>query len=193
MMSRSSLILLAVLGGSFLRNVSSAQIVITYPVPPATKLESFDTNISSIIIKATTEVGSLSVNAGVVSVRCREITDAGSGRKEQGIAMEITQTGQRKDTLLIDYDEIPSLLTAIDYLNKIDFSVTALNAFDAAYTTKGGFRVAAIGVRRTSGIQFAVRDARTDTAPLIFSRTDMSQFGSLIDQAKRKLDSPGGS
>ena len=192
MMRRSSLILLAVLGCSFLRNVSPAQVAIAYPVPPATKLASFDTNNSSIIIKATTEIGSLTVNAGVVSVRCREITDAGSGRKEQGIAMEITQSGQRKDTLLIDYDEIASLLSAIDYLNKLDFSVTAMNAFDAAYTTKGGFRVAAIGLRRTSTIQFAIRDARTDTTSFIFSRTDLSQFGSLIDQARKKLDSPDG-
>jgi hypothetical protein len=191
-MHRLSVILLAILSCSFLANSSPAQVAIIYPAPPATKLESFDTNISTVIIKATSEIGALSVNTGIVSVRCREITDTGSGRKEQGIAMEITPAGQPRDTLLIDYDEVASLLNAIDYLNKLDFSVTPLNAFDAAYTTRGGFRVAAYGIRRTSAIQFSVRDARTNTTPVIFLRTDLAQFGNLVDQAKKNLDSIGG-
>jgi hypothetical protein len=191
-MRRVSVILLAVLGCSLLANSSPAQVAVIYPPPPATKLESFDTNVSSVIIKATTEVGVLSLATGIVSVRCREITDTGSGRKAQGLAMEITLAGQPRDTLLIDYDEIASLLSAIDYLNKLDFSVTPLNAFDATYTTRGGFRVAAYGIRRTSAIQFAVRDARTNATPVIFLRTDLAQFGNLVDQAKKNLDSIGG-
>src|SRR5882724_11127864 len=75
-MRGSILIFLTVLGYSFLRNSSHAQVANPCPVAPATKLESFDTNIASVVIKATTEIGSLSVNAGLVSVRCREITDA---------------------------------------------------------------------------------------------------------------------
>jgi hypothetical protein len=188
-MRRLTLILLAVLGCSLLSNSSHAQVANTCPVPPATKLESFDTNVSTIVIKGTTETGSLSANTGVVSVRCREITLASSGHKEQGIALEITQKDQTRDTLLIDYDEISSLLDAIDYLNKLDFSVTSLNFFDATFTTKGGFRIAAFGRQRTGAIQFAVRDARTNLAPIIFTRDEMARFGGLIEQAKRKLDS----
>jgi len=158
-------------------------------VVPATKLESFDTNISTVVIKATTQVGSLSVNSGIVSVRCREVTDASNGHKEQGIAIAIAQTGQDKDKLLIDYDEIHSLLSAIDYLNRLDFSVTPLNAFDATFTTKGGFQMAAVGAQRTSAIYFSVRDVRTTLAPVMFSRDEVSRFRALIDQAKTKLDS----
>jgi hypothetical protein len=191
-MHKESLMVLMVLGCSLVGNLSPGQVANTSLAPPATKLESFDTNLSSVIIRATTEIGTVSVNTGIVSVRCREITDTGSGRKEQGIAMEITQRDVPRDTVLIDYDEIAPLLSAIDYLNQVDFSVTALNAFDATYTTRGGFRVAAFGTRRNSAIQFAVRDARTNSTPVIFLRTDMSQFGGLIDQAKKKLDSVRG-
>ncbi|HWX23125.1 MAG TPA: hypothetical protein VN578_24750 [Candidatus Binatia bacterium] len=188
-MLRLTLILLAVLGCSLLGNFAQAQVTIVYPVPPATKLESFDTNIATVIIKATTEIGSVAVNTGVVSVRCREITDTASGRKEQGIAMELTQRPQARDRLLIDYDEIDSLLNALHYLNTLNISVTPLNAFDAEYTTKGGLRIAAFGTRPNGGVQFTVRDARTNSAPVLFSRDDMSRFGSLINQAKGKLDS----
>jgi len=57
-------------------------------------------------------------------------------------AVEIGRQGQFKDMMLIDYDELASPLNAIDYLSKLDVSVSSLNSFDAAYTTKGGFRPA---------------------------------------------------
>jgi hypothetical protein len=188
-MGRLSLTLLTVLGNLLLGNSVVAQVANNCPVAPTTKLESFDTNVSIVIIKATTEMGSLSFKNAVVTVRCREITDTSSGRKEQGVAMEITQKGQSRDTLLIDYDEIPSLLSAFNYLQSLDVSVTSLNAFDALYTTKGGFRIAALGTRQTGAIQFAVRDARTNAAPAVFSREEMTRLWSMLQQAKATLDS----
>jgi hypothetical protein len=90
--------------------------------------------------------------------------------------------------MLIDYDELPSLLAAIDYLSKVEVSVSPMETFDAAYTTKGGFRIAALGTRRTGLVQFGVRDTRNNAAPVVFSREEMTRLGSLIDQAKRQLD-----
>jgi hypothetical protein len=180
---------LAVLTGSCFTISSTAQIANTIPLPPATKLESFNTNVSSVIFRATSELGSISVNTGVLLVRCREITDTATGHKEQGMAMEIVQKGQAEDRLLLDYDEITSLSTAINYLTKLDVSMTPLNSFDASYTTKGGLRVAALGSRRTGVIQFSVRDARISMSPLIFSRQELAQLGTLVDQARSTLDS----
>ena len=191
-MRRLALVLSALLGVCF-GPQSPAQVVNSYPMPPATKMESLDTNVDCIILKATSEVGSLSLNAGVVSVRFRESTDLSSGRREQGIVIEIVQRGQPRDTLLIDHDECLPLSTAMNYLNKVDFGVTPLNAFDAVYTTKGGFRVAVVGVRATGAIQYAIRDARIDSTPIVLSRQDLSRLGALIDQAKAKIDLLGGS
>jgi hypothetical protein len=191
-MRRSALIILAVLSCSLPGFPVSGQVstLVVAPTPaPATKLEAFDTNVSTVIIKATTEIGSIAVNAGTVSVRCREITDNGSGQKEQGIAVEMMLTGQTRDTLLVDYEEVAPLLAAIDYLIKLDFNVTSLNAFDATYTTRGGFRVAAFGLRRNSTVQFAIRDVRTNLAPVAFSLQDLSRLRTFIDQAKTTLDS----
>ena len=186
------LTLILVLGCSLLGRPAPAQVatlVVAPTPPPATKLEAFDTNTSTVIIKATTEIGSISVNAGIVSVRCRETTDTGNGHKEQGIAFEITLKGQSRDTILVDYDEIAPLLSAIDYLNRLDFNVTSLNAFDATYTTQGGFRVAAFGLRRNSTVQFTIRDVRTNLTPVAFSLQDLARLRTLIDQAKTTLDS----
>ncbi len=180
---------LAILGFALPLIAAQAQVTNVVCWLPATKLEAFDTNLSVVILKASTDVGAISADAGDVGVRGREITDASTGLKEQGIALDITVKGQAKDTLLIDYDEIASLVTAIDYITKLDVSVTPLTAFDAAYTTKGGFRIAALGTRRTGVIQFGVRDARSLSTPVVFSRDDMSRLSGLINQAKGVLDS----
>jgi hypothetical protein len=173
----------------FSLSITPAYAQFTNPVVPATKLEAFNTNIGVVILKAGTDVGSISEDAGNVAVKCREITDTSTGQKEQGISIEITPRGQLKETLLIDYDEIASLVTGIDYISKLDVSATPLTSFDAAYTTKGGFRIAALGTRSTGLIQFGVRDARSNSTPVVFSREEMARLSGLINQARGVLDS----
>ena len=171
---------------------AQAQFINILPPPPMTKLESFDTNTEVVILKASTDVGSISADSGVVAVKSKEMTDTSTGHKEQGIALEITPRGQARAVLLIDFDEIPSLVAAIDYINKLDVTVTPLTSFDAAYTTKGGFRIAALGTRNTGAVQFGVRDARTSSTPstpVTFSRDQMTRLSDLINQAKSILDS----
>jgi hypothetical protein len=168
-----------------------AQAQVTNPIIliPATKLESYDTNVGVVVLKCSTEVGAISADAGEVRVRCKEITDTSTGHKEQGLTVEIDAKGQFRSVLQIDYDEIAALLAGMDYLTRLDVSATPLTTFDAAYTTKGGFRVAALGTRRTGAIQFGVRDARTLGSPVVFSRDEMSRLSGLINQAKGTLDS----
>ena len=155
---------------------------------PATKLEGFETNTGTIVIKATAPIGSVPVHGGAVSVRCREIADAGTGRRESGIVVDIA-VGPVEDTMLIDYDELDSLLDGMEYLGKLDWSVTSLPSFSAVYTTKGGFRAVAIGSRRTGNIEFAVRTVRAVRPPLVLLRDQLGQLRSLMEQAKAKLDS----
>lgn len=188
-MRRPTLIPIPLLGFLLFTNPANAQLAFPYPVPPATKLESFDTNVTVVILKAATDVGSISGNTGVVAVKCKEITDTSTGHKEQGLGLEITLKGQPKDTMLIDYDEIAPLVSAIDYIAKLDVTSTPLNSFDAAYTTKGGFRIAALGTRNTGLVQFGVRDARTGSTPVVFSREEMARLAAMINQAKATLDS----
>jgi hypothetical protein len=175
----------------FLALTTSAQTQFTtfYPAAPLTKLESFDTNLEVVVLKATTDVGAISADAGAVGVKCKEMTDTTTGRKEQGIAIEIALRGQPRDVLLIDYDELGALVAAIGYISKLDVTVTPLAAFDAAYTTRGGFRIAALGTRNTGAVQFGVRDARIGSVPVTFSRDQMTRLSELINQAKGILDS----
>jgi hypothetical protein len=158
------------------------------PLLPQTKLEGFETNTGSVILKATAPIGDVAANAGTLSVRCREITDLGTGRREFGIVIAFGENSQPDEMSLVDYDELDSLDNALDYLNKVQWSVTSLPMFDAVYTTRGGFRVAAYGSRRTGGIGFAARNIRLYMRPLQLSRDQLGQLRSLLDQARTKLD-----
>jgi hypothetical protein len=178
-----------VLGFAGFTTLASAQYTNLLQPLPATKLEAFDTNTGIVILKGSTDLGAISAEAGEVGVRCREITDTSTGHKEQGLSLEIIPHGQPRSVLQVDYDEISSLIQAIDYITKLEVTVTPLNSFDAAYTTKGGFRIAALGTRRTGTIQFGVRDTRTGATPVVFSRDDMTRLSALINQGKGTLDS----
>jgi hypothetical protein len=188
-MRRFIAILMAVAGGSLLGVPACAQETNPCVLLPATKLEAFDTNTDTVIIKATAPIGTVPAHGGAVSVRCREITDAGTGRRESGVLVDIKLGDQSDDTMLIDYDELDSLLDGLEYLGQIDWTVTPLPGFDAVYTTKGGFRAVAFGSRRTGNIEFAVRSTRVIKPPLVLSRDQLGQLRSWIGQAKTKLDS----
>jgi hypothetical protein len=189
MMLRLIAIFVSVVGSALLTLPIRAQETNACPPFPATKLEAFETNTDTVIIRATALLGTVSAHGGGVVVRCREITDAGTGHRERGIVMDIAFDAQLEGTALIDYDELDSLLDGLDYLGKLDWSVTSLPDFGAVYTTKGGFRAEARGSRRTGSIEFAVRSTRVNAPRLSLSRDQLGQLRSLIDQAKTKLDS----
>jgi hypothetical protein len=157
---------------------------------PATKLESFETNVGILIVKGTAEIGTVSGAGGDVTIKCREVSDPASGRKERGVALEIIEQGQLKDRLLIDYDELDMLLRGVEIMSKVDASVTPLDSFDAAFTTRGGARLAALG-NRNGSFRFGLRDLRVNLAPIAFSREQMVRFSSLMAEAKKRLDSIG--
>ena len=188
-MRRFMTVLVAVVGGSLLTGLACAQETNGCLLLPATKLEAFETNTDTVIIKATAPIGTVQGNGGEVSVRCREITDAGTGHRESGIVVDITLGGAVEAGLLIDYDELDSLLDGIEYLSKLDWSVTPLPDFQAVYATKGGFRADAHGSRRTGNIEFDVRNMRLSAPKLALSRDQLGQLRSLVEQAKAKLAS----
>jgi len=165
-----------------------AQTTNIYPIPPQTKLESFDTNTDTVVVKGAGLIGTVSANGGSLSIMCEQITDAGTGRIQDGLAIGITGGGVADDVLLIDYDEIGSLLNAIDYLNKVDWSVTPLPSFDAAYTSKGGLRMSAFSSQRNGAIEFAVRTTRSSRPPVLLARDQVTQLRTFVSQAKTKLD-----
>ena len=187
-MQRFIRVLLLAAGFALLPQAGFAQDTNAYYVAPLTRLEALETNTGTIILRATALVGNVAANAGSLTVKCRDFTDTATGRRESGISIDIALGNQREDRLFVDYDEMDSLLNAIDYLNRVDWSVTSFPTFDAYYMTRSGFQLTAFGGRRTGSIEYNARSARSTWPPLALSRDQLAQLRSLVTQAKTQLD-----
>ena len=188
-MRRLKTVIIAVAAGAMLTTAVRGQDTNFCPMLIMTRLEAAQTNIGKITIKATSAVGSINGRGGILTVNCKEVTDVSTGHREYGISIAVTDGEQSGDIALIDYEELDSLVGALDYINKVDWSVSALAGFDAFYTTKDGFRMAAFSSKRSGTIEFAVRTLRANIRPILLARDQVAQFRSLIQQAKSKLDS----
>jgi hypothetical protein len=100
----------------------------------------------------------------------------------------LNQGQELRETRYIDYDELESLINALAYLNKADWLITSLNSFDAAITTRSGFRASAFSSRRSSAIEFAVRTAGSGNPAILLSRDQLAELRGLLEQARTKLD-----
>lgn len=153
---------------------------------PKTEIENFELQTGTVIVKGLGEIGSVTTSAGVISVRCKESIDENTGLKEYGIGVALT-SNQLHGFLVVDYDELDSLIHGLDFLGKITYDATALPSFDATFATKSGLCIAAHSEQRQGAIQDFLQFADTPKIPL--TSVQFAQFQNLISQAKASLDS----
>lgn len=158
------------------------------PSSPKTKLQAFEALTGAVIIKGYTEVGSVA-GMGQLTVSAKEFTNAADGKVQYGITVGVTGGGQfeRESTSFIDYDEIDSLLTGIDYVKAINKSVTKLHGFEAIYRTRDDLTVTVFS-GSDEKIQAAVTSGRFSGATAFISLEKLASFRALIVEAKKTLD-----
>jgi len=157
-------------------------------VPP-TELQAFEARTGTVIIMGAGQVGAVAVDNVNLSVICKESTDVSGGPKQYGLAIEILENNQRLSKLDVDSDELDSLLNGLNYLAKIDYNVTTLPTFVAAYVTKSGFRVGAYTSQRRGAIQYFVEDSSRPGVRILLTPSQLAQFQTLIQEARKNLDS----
>jgi hypothetical protein len=156
---------------------------------PKTKLEAFQIQTGTVVIKGYTEMGRVGA-MGAIEVSAMEFTDATTSKKQQGVLIEIKEAGRldNESRSFIDYDEVDSLLSGLDYISKATNDVTKLLQFEATYKTKDNF--SATTFNNTSGkINAAVSSGRIRPAKAFLSLEKLSELRGLIAQAKQKLES----
>lgn len=152
---------------------------------PATEIENFESQPDTVIVKGFGEVGSITTDTGVISVRCKESQDALAGKRMYGIAVAFTSNSSR-GYLVVDYDELDPLIRSLNYLANISYNVTTLPAFDASVTTRSGLCISAHSERKQGGIQMFVQFGDSWKIPL--TSVQFQQLQSLISQSRTDLD-----
>ena len=159
-------------------------------VPPATKLEAFSARTGIVLVKGFTNLGTVN-GMGRVSIDVREFRDASNPKSAQyGVAFEVKESGrlERENTSYIDEDEIDSLIRGLDYISKIDRSVTTFGNFEAQYRTKGDLSLV---VFSGSGgeISLAVSSGRIGRTRAFLTLADIAQIRTLLGEAKKAIAS----
>lgn len=156
---------------------------------PLTKMEALDSQVGAVLIKNSTYIGSVSGFSGIVMVTSYEFVDAGTGRKDYGIGVEIRETGksEREGRTFIDYDEIDALIRAMDYIIRIERSASMEN-FEAQYRTRGELLVSTF-IRPNGALQAAISIGYFRRAEIIIQPGKFADFRKLIADAKSTLDS----
>lgn len=168
---------------AFAQDGSSGAVDAT-KVPP-TKLEAFSARTGIVLIKGFTTVGTVN-GMGRLTIDAREFRDASNPKQGQyGVAFEVKESGrlERESTSYVDEDEIDSLIRGLDYISKIDKTVTTLGSFEAQYRTKGDFAMTVFS-GRGGEISLAVSSGRIGKASAFLKLTDAEQIKQLLVQAK---------
>jgi hypothetical protein len=178
--------LLAAFGSLLLATLAHAQDTNA----PRTRLEAFEDQADILIVRGAALLGEVHAGAGLVSVVAKESKVVPSGRKEYGVAIGVAKAATApEDSTVIDYDELDSLISALDYVSAVNYSVTSLPSFDAGFTSRGGLRVFAYtSLRRPGTIQAAVQGGHMANARLVLTPAQLAQFTTLVRQAKAQLD-----
>jgi len=140
----------------------------------------------AVIIKGFGQIGSVAAGTDVISVRSKESTDISTGHRLYGLSIEIEGNPLPRQRIYVDDNEMDSLISAINFLIKIDYDVTSLPGFEASYTTKAGLRVGAHSIRRDGAIQTFLQYG--DQPKIMLTSIQMTQLCGLIDQARKNLN-----
>jgi hypothetical protein len=183
-----ALLLLFVLGG-----VCKAQRPRPAPTPDPydeylTKLEMLLEKTGVVVVKGSTNVGSISGTRGAATFTSWEMLDAQTGRSEYGISVLISDTGRPEGSEIayVDFDELDALIKGIEHIIKLDASATRLARFEAQYRTRGGlsvFRFNTLGGFGTAISTGGIRGPR-----LILRPTGLVEFRDLLESARSIID-----
>lgn len=168
-------------GPEFWRRVSCE------PLEPRTKLEALDDRHNTVIIKGFTRITTVEVRG--VRIDAVEMRELGNVGRAKGIVVVLREGGERpnENRAFIDYEEIDSLLNAIDAVARVDETTTKLAGFEAKYKTLGDLEIGVF--RQTSrGTAVIMTTGLCDLATQTLSLDDLAKVRAMIQEAKARLD-----
>ena len=157
------------------------------PLEPRTKLEALDDRHSTVIIKGFTRITTVEVRG--VRIDAVEMRELGNVARAKGVVIVLPQGSERPNDsrAFVDYEEIDSLLNAIDALTRVDETATKLAGFEAKYKTIGDLEIGVF--RQTSrGTAVVMTTGICDLATQALSLDDLAKVRAMIQEAKARLD-----
>ena len=194
-LNRASVFLLLVLMlscGSVFAQRSGPQFrrpVACEPLEPRTKLEAIEGLYERVLIKGFTQVAAFNARGGDVRVDAVELKDAGSSTRALGIVVAVREAGEkpRDNRSFVDYEQIESLIRAIDSIARVNETVTKLTGFEARYRTPGDLELNVFRQSR-SGTAASLTTGICEKITVLLTLDELERLKGIILEAKARLD-----
>lgn len=159
------------------------------PLEPRTKLEEIDGRYERVLIKGFTQVAVLNARGGDVRVDALELKEVGSPARALGIVVAIREAGEkpRENRSFVDYEQIDSLIKAIESIARVSETVTKLTGFEARYRTPGDLELNVFRQSRT-GTAAALTSGICEKTTVLLTLDELERLKGIILEAKARLD-----
>ena len=157
------------------------------PFEPRTTLEALEDKQTTVVLKGFTRITTLEIRG--IRVDAVEMRELGNVSRAKGVVIVLLEgSGRERDNrAFLDYDELDSLINAIDVLNKIDETSTKLAGFEGRYRTRGDFEMRVF--RQTSrGTALLLQTGLCEPATATLSLDELAKLKAMILEAKQRLD-----
>ncbi len=153
---------------------------------PMTRLEAFMAQDSVVVVRGSSRVGEVVGQRGSrIVITVNELMNADTDEREHGITVDVREADSRRadHRSYVDFEELPGLLRALEYLAKLDRSATSLERLEADYRTKGGLVITMHTTR--SDTRLAVSADIGGEVPL--ESADLERLRLLVQSAHESL------
>jgi hypothetical protein len=159
------------------------------PLEPRTKLEAIDARYARVLIKGFTQVATLEARGGDLRIDAVELRDTLEPARAIGIVVAVRETADnpRENRALIDYDEIDSLIKALDTVARVNETTTKLTGFEARYRTNGDMEVNVFRQSR-SGVASSLSIGICDRITVQLTLDDLNKLRGIVQEARTRLD-----
>ena len=153
-----------------------------------TKMEMLLEKTGAVVVKGSTNVGTVSGLRGTASFTSWEMVDTQAGRAEYGISIVIADPGRpdSAEVAYVDYDELDPLIKGVEHLIRLENSATKLQRFEAQYKTEGGLAVFRFNTPGGYGTAVSVEGVRGPR--LVLRPTGLVEFRDMVESAKTIID-----
>ena len=184
---KRTVLLVSVIFTFFLVAASGARAEETN-IYPKSFLELFEERPGIVLIRGTDNVGSVSGKRGELLVQVRETKDMTYNQRSYGVIVTVVPADGVANAAYVDYDELTALIQNLDYVSKVNWSLTSLGHFDASYTTRAGLRVATYSSTRSGLIEGAVTSLRIPRTRASLTTAQLDLLRNTLEVAKNKIE-----
>ncbi len=141
----------------------------------------------TLIVEGVSKIGTMGLGGvdGNVEVDCKEDINSSDGTRRTFISLTVQSPNfGPTGTASVDYDEVDSLIKGIEYLERLDKSISKLDSVSAEFHINDELWIQTSVPDQGEGFILGTRNALLPLA----GKGDLEKFRSLVEAAKQKLE-----